>query len=323
MSEITNPRDLVARLNQEAAGLREREILAPLLPGGRIRTRLGRLVYEFRVRDRFVGWGVFRPKGEREATLVGEATPWQRGAYLELLPALRVVLLWPDPDRARIGLWWALPYNASDARQRFGLTTSEPIPVFLADPENGADRFERVVARVDGTTLWYEGPDARADPAHAEWLRDAALSAEVPEQLLAGLAGSERQALLYARIRALDLTDRDARLRAFLAEPRSNRERRAWLRHLAERRGLEDRLRLALLRADAVLHGFVEVPTTDGSPGRLVVEWSQNGETRRYRTTLEPDTAIVSSGICLSGRDRDFDLTSLVSVVTDAPDWTQ
>ena len=39
----TFARELVARLNREAAALREREIVAPLLPGGRIRTRLGGL----------------------------------------------------------------------------------------------------------------------------------------------------------------------------------------------------------------------------------------------------------------------------------------
>jgi hypothetical protein len=312
-------RDLVARLSRDAGALCEREILAPLLPGGRVRARLDGLVYAFRVRERFVGWGIFRPTSEREATLVAPALPWQRAAYLELLPALRVILLWPDPERARIGLWLALPYNASDARQRFGIAGTEPLPVVLADPENGADRFELVVVRVDGPTFWYDGPDPRADPLHSEWLRDAALQADLPERLRAGLADSEKQALLYVRLRALDLGDREAQLRTFLAEPRTERERRTWLRRLAERRGLEDRLRLALLRADAVLHGYVEVPDPDGAPGRLIVEWSQGGETRRYRTVVEPSADVISSGICLSGRDRDFDLTSLVSVMTGAP----
>jgi hypothetical protein len=77
-------RALVARLSREAQELRGREILAPLLPGGRIRTRLGGLVYEFRPQRTFVGWGHFRPLDARTAKPVGEALPWERAAYLEL-----------------------------------------------------------------------------------------------------------------------------------------------------------------------------------------------------------------------------------------------
>ncbi len=40
-------RDLVARLAARATALREREIIAPVLPGARVRTRLDGLVYEF------------------------------------------------------------------------------------------------------------------------------------------------------------------------------------------------------------------------------------------------------------------------------------
>src|SRR5258708_31750221 len=91
-----DPRTLIARLSQESQQLLTREIIAPLLPGGRILTRLDGLIYEFKSRERFVGWGRFRPVNEREAEPLGEALPWERGGYLELFPVLRVVLLWPD-----------------------------------------------------------------------------------------------------------------------------------------------------------------------------------------------------------------------------------
>lgn len=311
-----DPLALIARLNQEGQQLLSRQIIAPLLPGGRIRTRVGGLIYEFKARERFAGWGRFRPLNEREAEVLGEALPWERGAYLELFPALRVVLLWPDGSGRAPGTWLALPYNESDAHQRFGFAM-EPLPVFLCDPTGGAERFERVIARVDGHTLWFEGSDALADPTHAEWLRDAS-AREESEDFPRGLAGSERLALLYWRIRQLELS---LPAGAQLADqmPRQNRqEQRAWLGRQAWRAGLESSLRHALAKADATLHSFSEVTAPDGTLSQLIIEWSEHGQTRRYRSAIDPHLTVISSGICLSGRDRDFDLTSLVNVMTDS-----
>lgn len=319
-------RAIVARLSKQSKTFLERELIAPLLPGRRIRTRLDGLIYEFKPKGNFVGWGRFRPINEREAEPLGEALPWQRGAYLELFPALRVILLWPDSDAKRPGTWWALPFNDSDARQRFGFNP-EPLPVFLCDPTNGAERFERILMRVDGNALWFDSPDTRADPTHAEWLGDVAAQTDVPDRFLPGLAGSERLALLFWHIRQFELAlqpqrhSRTEMQRQRQAQiPRQNRRKQQeWLRHEVMRSQLEDRLRHALAKADATLHSYSEIPRPDGSPGHLVVEWSEHGQTRRYRSTLDPSMTIVSSGICLSGRDRDFDLTSLVSVMTDSP----
>lgn len=314
-------RTLISRLSQEGKHLLEREIIAPLLPGGRIRTRLGGMVYEFKARGRFVGWGRFRPLNEREAEVRGLALPWERSKYLEQFPALRVILLWPDQGRRRPGTWWALPYNESDARQRFGFS-AEPLPVFLCDPGNGAERFERVLARVDGKTVWFDGPDVLADPTHAEWLRDTAANMEQMERFLPGLAGSERLALLFWQIRQVELNNllsegQRTQMKGIGQQTRARQ--RDWLRQEARRTPLERALQHALAKADAALLGFSEVTAADGSPGYLVVEWSEGGNRLRYRSTIDPRLNVISSGICLSGLDRDFDLTSLISVMTDSP----
>ncbi len=318
-SQPVDQRALIARLSQESKQLLTREIIAPLLPGGRIRTRLNGLVYEFKLHQRFVGWGRFRPLNEHEATVLGEAQPWERAGYLELLPLLRVVLLWPDTSGRYPGTWLALPYNESDARQRFGLP-AEPLPVFLCDPTDGAERFEQVLTRVDGRTLWFEGVDALADPTHAEWLRAAADREEsTQEALLPGLAASERQALLFWRLRQLELSLSESTRLTHEAGLRSRAAQQTWLERQARQRTLEGRLRHALSKADATLHSYSEVVAADGSVSQLIVEWSQLGQTYHYRSVLDPRLSVVSSGICLSGRDEDFDLTSLVNVMTDAP----
>ncbi|HLZ58663.1 MAG TPA: hypothetical protein VKR06_17120 [Ktedonosporobacter sp.] len=330
---------LVARLNKESNSLLQREIIAPLLPGGKIRTRLSEMIHEFKPQGDFVGWGRFRPINEREAEVLGEALPWERGGYLELFPALRVVLLWSDPDPKLPGTWWGLPFNASDAQQRFGFP-AEPLPIFLCDPTNGAERFERVITRVDGHRLWFDGPDALADPTHAEWLRDAATTLEKAETLLPGLAGSERQALILWHIRQLEIATEPQRLQQREAERRrqadahrreherqtemrqqNRQQQRAWLQHERLHGQLEERLRHALVKADATLHSYSEQSNSDGSVGHIVVEWSERGQTYRYRSTINAQMGVVSSGICLSGRDRDFDLTSLVHVMTDSDHW--
>jgi hypothetical protein len=310
-------RALIARLNQEGASLRERQIIAPLLPKGKIRTRLNGLVYEFKPRGEFLGWGSFRPVNEREAELEGEALPWQRAGYLELLPALRVILLWPDSDPKWPNTWLALPFNESDARQRFGLNGAEPVPVFLCDPTAGAQSFERVLARVDGGTLWFDQLDSLADPTHAEWLREASAQAQTPEKLLPGLSSSEKLALTFWQVRQLEVAERIERQQLRQAERRSQREQREWLRQYADPNHLEVRLRHALTKAEATLHSFSETTNPDGTPGPLIVEWSENGQTYRYRSVIDRRLNVVSSGICLSGRDNDFDLTSLVNVMVD------
>ncbi len=329
-------RALVARLSKEGNTLLQREIIAPLLPEGKIRTRLGGMVYQFKPKSEFSGWGRFRPLNEREVEPLGEAQPWERGGYLELFPALRIILLWPATDARWPGTWWAIPFNDSDARQRFGFS-AEPRPVFLCDPTNGAERFERVIARVDGGALWFDGPDALGDPTHAEWLRDTAAQSAAPERFLPGLTGSERQALLFWQIHQLEIAMEPVRRQQAEAERKraqAEHERRnelyhhnrkaqlSWLRDARARGKLEANLRHALTKADAVLHSYSELPGSDGSSDQIVVEWSEQGKTYRYRSTVNAHLAVVSSGICLSGRDRDFDLTSLVKVMTDSPSWS-
>jgi hypothetical protein len=211
-----------------------------------------------------------------------------------------------------------VPFNEGDARQRFDISGTEPIPVYLCDPLAGAQPFERVTARVDGQMLWFEGPDVLADPTHTEWLRDEAAKneSEPTEKFLSGLAGSERLALLFRQIHRLEQNERSVRNQARNV-PRSQREQQDWLRQQAGRNRLEQQLRHALHKADATLHSYSETTNPDGTPGQLVVEWSEHGQRYRYRSVLDRSLTVVSSGICLSGRDRDFDLTSLVSVMVD------
>jgi hypothetical protein len=197
---------LIATLARDEAALAGQEFLAPLAQGGRARLRLRGLICELAVAGARPGWWVCRARDARHAEVVGEAQPWQRGDYLALWPELRLVLLEP----LRHGDWLALPFNASDAAQRFGL--AGPVVVRLVE---GGQPFELIVGRVEGQAIWYDAPDRRGDPAQAEILR-AALADGREVRELARLSQGERAAyLLLASRHASQRTDRQ--LRAALA----------------------------------------------------------------------------------------------------------
>ena len=198
---------LIAALARDEAALAGQEFLAPLTQGGRARLRLRGLICELAVADARPGWWLCRAQDAAHAVIIGEALPWQSGDYLALWPELRLVLLEP----LQHGSWLALPYNASDAMQRFGL--AGPIVVRLVE---GGQLFERIVGRVEAGAVWYDAPDRRADPAKAEVLR-AALAGTHDIREIAGLGEGERAAFTLLANRHAIHSRTDRQLRTALA----------------------------------------------------------------------------------------------------------
>ncbi len=281
MPKKINALDLINRLGGAEAALHGQEFMAPLLRDGRARLRLRGLIYELRVTDARPGWWCCRIRDTRHAEIVTEAMPWQRGDYLALWPALRLVLLEP----LRAGAWLALPFNPADAHQRFGL--AGPLPVNLVE---GGQPFERIIGRVEGSTIWYDDIDQRADLSTAEALRTA-LAAEQETPDVAGLGAGEQATYTLLIEQTID-----QRVNSIAART-------------------ERRLRHALEIGGAQLLGY---ELTDEE---LRVTWQRNG--RRSVTLVGTDLGVVSAGICLSGEDDRFDLTSIVGVIQDAPGFAR
>ncbi|HEV8190794.1 MAG TPA: hypothetical protein VGP82_04820 [Ktedonobacterales bacterium] len=174
--------------------------------------------------------------------------------------------------------WLALAAHAGDTRIRF----DQPAPVWLT--EESVQPFETLVARFDGSLFWFERRDSRSNPALAAYLRQAAAEDTPPEQLhKPGLSAEERAAYTWVWQLA-----EDARLRAH-----------------------EVRLADALRHASGRLRSFIE------RDDRYTVTYEVDGE-RHVSNVGKRDLSVLTSGICLSGRDRDFDLTSLVGVMREA-----
>ena len=265
--------DLIDRLAAAEARFRGGEFLAPAVNGGVVFVRVAGVVCRFAVPKRVRGWGVFRPDG-RYAKLVRQASLAERQRYLDLFPRRPMILLGRDgPD------WLGWPAHQADSR--FGPPAM--VPVRLAEE---VQPFDRVEARFDGTTAWFDRPDERADPAGAAYLRDSLRDMTPPESV-------NRPRLTAEERTAYRLTWQ---------------ARKELMRDKAE-----DRLRDALTHAGAEFRGYVEQPEA------FRVEFAVDGRPH-VSVVNKADLTVQLAGICLDGADRHFDLGSLVGVLRQADD---
>jgi hypothetical protein len=274
---MANIRSIIADLSAREKELRRTEFLAPCVQSGSVRTRIRGLVYTLAPQPRnFEGWGIFRPVDSATARLVEEASLPRVDHYLRLLSSLRVRLA----RRVGNAAWLAYPANESDMRQRFG--SARPIVVHLVMAGNA---FDQVTVACDGGAWWFSQLDHRADPIAAERLRDAfAISADPGVLDFPGMTPEMRAAYQIA------LTGRMV--------SGAGREQQD-----------EVRLRAALRMGGGTLDRFAD-------QGEFwLVEWRTADGEEHYSAIGKSDLTVISSGICLDGRDRDFDLQSLVGVM--------
>jgi hypothetical protein len=179
--------------------------------------------------------------------------------------------------------WLAMPAHRGDARFRI----DGPVPVrLIEEPEP----FAVVATRFDGVQCWYDEPDPRSDPGTAAFLPDALARMAAPEALRRkGLTTEERAAYAMAYIPRL------------AAEAEARRDR------------IEERLRRALGHAGAVFREYQERGDV------YQVAYEVDGR-RHVSVVSRGDLSVQVAGICLNGRDRRFDLQSLVGVLREADD---
>ncbi len=157
------------------------------------------------------------------------------------------------------------------------------VPVSLVGE---AQLFDTVRARWDGVQFLYERRHPRRDPAVAAYLREALAEKRRPDELAKPtLTLQERRAYGWqCRLAELELPDTPA-----------------------------SGLRAAVAHAAGEFRGFVE------RGERYTVTFSVDGETHTA-AVRKRDLSVLTAGICLSGEDEKFDLSSLVSVIRERPD---
>ncbi|HEX8748130.1 MAG TPA: hypothetical protein VF717_13085 [Pyrinomonadaceae bacterium] len=282
---MTDIRELLKRVAAEEEAFRSRLFLAPRVRGGRVRARVSGLVHSFIVSPReFEGWGIFRPRSEREAQVVEEACLERISEYLRPFPVARLRLCY----RLRGGAWLACP--ADESRALSPSLDAEPLVLHLV--RDGRE-FEQVLARSVNGLWWFEELDRRASPTEAESLRQALRDRIAPAEL---------------KLKALTPGMRVCYGLAYGHEALA-RERRFCRAQAAFRGTDESRLRAALRFGGGELRSFQD-------RGEFwLVEWLSRNRVLHTSGIARHDLTVISAGICLSGEDEKFDLQSLVGVV--------
>jgi hypothetical protein len=285
--------ELIARLEAQAERLREHRVLAPLpeAKGHRVTTLIEGTPYHLQVPGVKPGWWLLQPLSDHEAKVLGKPPPYEIVRYLQQLPAIRVIAVY------RLGRksWLVYPWNVGDADQRGWPSASaehyvpRPQPLHLVEAP-GIRPFHVLVARMLNGLVLYDEYDRRTLWA----LRAAELQACLEKQewspKIRGLT-PELQAVLSLHHHR------------FLLE-----EKRRIQQEEAEKRGtLQGWLQSALEYSGAQLLAW-----TEHGEGYEVV-WEHEG--RQYRTLIRPDLFVESAGICLSGRDSDYNLSAIVHVM--------
>ncbi len=285
---------LIDKLAAVEADLPQTRFIAPSVEGGRVRVKVAGLVYTFIPRpNNFTGWGIFRPIDEKYAELVESARLPQVAEYLQRLPTLRLFLV----EKFKAQTWFGFPVNTADAKQRFRISSAVPIHLVTE-----GEVFETVVARSDGQTWWFDSVDRRADLILVQKLKEALQAVTLPDDLnIPKLTPELRTGYQLA-------TQQAAGFKAYYQKQRQENQ----AQH--ENRYAERRLGSALAMGGGKLRGFQD------RGDYWLVEWTTSSGENHTSAIAKKNLTVISAGICLDERDKDFDLQSLVGVV-EGQEW--
>lgn len=255
------------------------EFLSPVINQTPVRVKIGGVVLHMSITrpKKFEGWGVFKPIDFKSARKVRNANDIEKRRYLDLFPALRLVLCSKQGDQ-----WLGVPANHSDTRFRIqGL-----VPVRLAEE---VQMLDLVCTRFDGSNCWFDEVEIRQNPKNTVLLRESLQNLVEPKTLqFSGLTKEDRDAYTYA-----------------------------YLNELENRKDLqEERIKDAIRRAGGEYRSYIERGkyytveySVDGANYRSLVDKETLSVETAGICLTDHNTGRVG--------DKDFDLQSLVGVIRE------
>lgn len=273
-------RKLINQIADAEAQLSATQFLAPCVKGGRVRTKVAGMIYTFTPKPRQFTGWGIFQPVDAKTATVVESAD---------LPQIAEYLQHFPQIRLRLAhqlqgqTWLAYPVNEVDMRQR--LKVVKPIAVHLVT-EGVA--FEQILTRWNGQSCWFEEIDRRTDPIITETLQSAIKELTPVEELqFKGMTPEMRTVYELATAQIAEFS-----------QPQQD----------------EKRLRKALQQGGGELNEFQD------RGDYWTVNWRTADGISHTSAIAKTDLTVISSGICLSDRDRDFDLQSLVGVI-EQQEW--
>jgi len=176
-------------------------------------------------------------------------------------------------------LYFGVPLKNNSA----GFGVSDLIPIYLTS-DDLVGPFEKVVCGFDGANLWYYQNDISADPARTEYLRESFDKFVRPDKVqYTGLTLEEKIAYTL----------------------RFNLDKKA-----------RESLKEVLIQKDVEFAGGEFVKFVERND-HYSVTYKIGGNQYTSYVTKDESHHVLTAGVCLNGHDRDYDLTSLITVLRE------
>jgi len=179
----------------------------------------------------------------------------------------------------RDGVYYAVPQK----NNKLGLSESTLVPVFLVS-EDEAQNFCWIIARFDGANFWYESVDFRQDPMKMDYLAKSFEEFRKPGVI---------------QFSGLSIEDKIA----YTLRYRFDEE--------AKKSSAEYQVKKNVEFAGGNFIRFVE------RNDHYSVTYKVGRQQYTSYVTKDSSMHVLTAGICLSGHDRDYDLTSLITVLRE------
>ncbi|YAF95605.1 MAG: hypothetical protein AB3A66_24170 [Nodularia sp. CChRGM 3473] len=272
---MTNIHKLINQIADAQAELLTTQFIAPCVKGGQVRTKVAGMVYTFTPKPSKFAGWGIFQPVDEKTATVIEEADLPQIA--EYLQHFPQIRLWLA-HQLQGQTWLAYPVNEIDMRQR--LRVVKPIAVHLVTE---GVVFEQIIARWHGQSCWFEDIDRRTDPVIVETLQSAVKQLTPAEELQFKGMTPEIRTVYELATRHIE----------GFSQPQQD----------------EKRLKKALRMGGGELRHFHD------RGDYWTVDWTTADGVRHSSAIAKTDLTVISSGICLSGRDRDFDLQSLVGVM--------